>query len=79
MEDNYWVNISHRKNSVICNWNHYVICAENSPFKGFDGRKFKITYLDDSTVYTTNLWLQGTIPEQYRHLFKNNTKSVENV
>ena len=77
----YWNALSARGKSniikpVICNWDHYVIGDENSPFKGFDGRKFKITYLDGSEVHTSNLWHQGIIPEEFRSLFTNNVSSV---
>lgn len=80
----YWADLADRGSkkeikSVICNWVHYVIGDDKSAFKGFDGRKFKITYLDGTVVYSQNLWHQGTIPEDFRHLFANNVSSVASI
>ena len=79
--ESYWNELAVRGSKkeikpVIYNWVHYIIGDEKSLFKGFDGRKFKITYIDGNVTYTNNLWHQGTIPETYRHLFTNNVLSI---
>lgn len=79
--DQYWrLQCKDPRGLVICDWNHYRICPiENNSdqYKGYGGSKFKITYLDGSVVYTTNLWSQGVIPVVYRHLYKNNALKIE--
>jgi hypothetical protein len=63
---------------VRINGEHYVIGSENAPgsFRGFGGRKFVIKFIDgnhkDKIVTTTNLWCQGDIPEELRHILKDN-------
>ena len=79
--NNFWTNLSIKDTEitskhVICNWNHFIIGNPNSAFRGFDGRKFKITYLNGNEEQTNNLWHQGLIPEEFRHLFKNNASNV---
>lgn len=53
----------------------YTIGNEDStdPFRGFDGAKVEITFLDGrSTVVSTNLWCGGDVPEVFRDFYKNN-------
>ena len=82
MDNAYWTKLSSNHKSgkiepVICKWEHFTIGPEDAYMCGFGGRKFKITYIDNSITYTTNLWHQGTIPENMHHLFENNVISVE--
>lgn len=81
---NYWMALSDKGKSniirpIIENWTHYTIGDENSSFKGHYGRAFEIVMLNGDIIHTTNLWHQGTIPEQYRHLFENNALSVTSI
>lgn len=78
----YWADMADRGTKkefvpVICNWIHYVIGDEDSALKGFGGSRFEIKYIDGRIAHTTNLWHQGTIPEDFRHLFTNNASSVK--
>lgn len=46
-------------------------------FHGFGGRRFKIKMLDTGDVIeTNNLWCQGKVPEEYRHLLPNTAQFV---
>ena len=78
--NNYWTELLARdakrpNHSVaIIDGHHYIIEDENSSdqFRGFGGDKFTITFKDGKVVNTTNLWYQGEIPEECRHLYPDN-------
>lgn len=52
---------------------------EKSQMRGHGGRKFKIKFTNGKTIYSTNLWSNGVIPEDLRDKFKVNTISLEEV
>lgn len=75
----FWNNIIAEKNEhIIVNGTCYAIApAPINGFYGFGGRRFKIKMLDtDKIVETNNLWCQGEIPEEYRHLLPNTAEFV---
>lgn len=79
--DLYWserVKDINNKNQVIIDNQLYYIEPENDPsqFRGFGGQRFEIAFFDGRTVVTTNLWHNGTVPEKYRDILKNNAKFV---
>lgn len=54
---------------------HYRIGPENQSrlaFRGFGGREFIIQFDDGRKVITTNLWCQGSIPEDFKDALPNN-------
>jgi hypothetical protein len=75
----FWTDLfKHFPNKVVISGKCYHIDPnENSEFKGFGGRKFKIQFLDGTLVETTNLWYNGTIPEHFLGRFPDNAKFVE--
>ena len=73
----YWLDRVKDKNDkrqVIIDHDVYYIEPENdtSSFRGYDGAKFIIHFLDGRKVYTTNLWHNGIIPKAFRDLLPNN-------
>lgn len=57
---------------------HYSIGPENvGPFmRGMGGREFIIKFDDGRTVTTTNLWSQGSIPDNFKALLPDNAVFV---
>ena len=82
---NYWLQQTGKPGLIYqwegeTDWRHYVVGPEDSPMKGFDGRKHLITVIEhdanhpDSigeTLETTNLWTQGIIPKEYHKAMEN--------
>ncbi|GLX06736.1 hypothetical protein [Microbispora sp. NBRC 16548] len=63
---------------LVVNGEHYAICDEDAPgFRGYGGRRFDVQFHDGRTVTTTNLWCQGTVPAQFRHLYPDNARFVQ--
>lgn len=55
----------------------FCICPEDPEekvFRGFGGRRFRIRYKDGTIVTTTNLWHNGVVPENFRHLLPVNAE-----
>lgn len=79
----YWDLIVDEKDlHLIINGVCYLPAPEVSTsfFRGFGGRLFKYTLLNDPTnkVHrTTNLWLQGDVPESHRAQLPDNARWVE--
>jgi hypothetical protein len=40
--------------------------------RGYGGAKWRVQFLDGREVETSNLWHQGTVPEQYRRYLPDN-------
>lgn len=60
----------------ICG-SHFVIANEFPPpgsMRGHAGAKFKILFDDGREVDTTNLWAQGTIPDEFKDELPNNAR-----
>ena len=79
----FWIGYVARKdekNIVRHKGVHYVIGNEKSTscFRGFDGARFTIYFKDGRTVQTSNLWYQGTIPQGFRNILKDNADRIEN-
>ena len=76
---NFWNKIVAEKDRhVFIDGESYSIGDENddSPFRGFAGRHFKIKFDTGKIVETTNLWYQGTIPKEFRDILKDNAKFI---
>jgi len=61
---------------IICNNVMYQFGDDNTHTKGFDGDTFIITYINGNVITTSNLWMQGNIPIEFRDSFENNVVSV---
>lgn len=74
----FWTDLfKHSPNNVVIDGKCYHIDPnEKAKHKGFGGRKFKIRFLDGTLVETTNLWLNGEIPEHFRERFPNNAEFI---
>lgn len=42
--------------------------------RGFGGQRYQINFFDGRTVFTTNLWYGGEIPERFRDRLPDNAK-----
>lgn len=81
---NYWnekVEIKDNPNAVRIEGVQYFIGIENTsifatPFRGCGGRYFKIKFFDDRIIETTNLWVNGKIPFNFKHLLTDNAKFI---
>jgi hypothetical protein len=66
------------ENQIAVRFNgvHFVIGPENGTFKGFGGRKCIIQFTDGphkgKLIETTNLWHQGTIPNELKDILVDN-------
>lgn len=64
---------------------HHVLDFENATgsFRGCAGAEFFIKFLSgkykDKIFRTTNLWCQGTIPEEYKDVLADNAEFIEPV
>ena len=80
----YWLGFVARKKDkdvVRINGIHYVIGDENSLscFRGFDGQRFRVYFIDGRVVETTNLWHQGQIPKEFLEELQDNAFKLELV
>lgn len=78
-KENFWLEkIEYIDELTIINGECYHVGDEKSTssFRGFCGDKFIIKYINgvnkDKTVFTTNLWYNGVIPEKFRDKLKDN-------
>lgn len=65
--------------SIRINGTHYVIGDEDPTIlmRGYGGAKFHLRNIETGEeVFTTNLWCQGDIPVEYRHLLYDNAEMV---
>ena len=75
----FWNNIITEKDEhIVIDGSCYAIAPDPiDGFYGFGGRRFKIKMFDTGEVIeTNNLWYQGKIPEEYRHLLPNTAQFV---
>ena len=75
----FWNNIIAEKDEhIVVDGTCYAIASSPiNGFRGFGGRGFRIKMLDTGKVVTTNnLWCQGKIPEEYRHLLPNTAQFI---
>lgn len=59
---------------------HYIIRPETDApahCRGHSGRYFVIRFFDGRMVPTTNLWSQGSIPEEFKDLLPDNAEFVK--
>lgn len=80
---NFWlerVKNKNDKNQVVIGREVYQIEDEDSksPFRGYNGMKFKIKFPKGRRVTTTNLWSNGTIPLAFKELLPDNAKFESN-
>lgn len=83
--ENFWLEkIEYIDELTIINGECYHVGDEKSmsSFRGFCGKNFIIKYIDginkDKTVFTTNLWYNGVIPEKFRDKLKDNAIFCKN-
>ena len=66
---------------TIVDGSHYMYMVTNEDehlvFRGYGGRAFHILFHDGREVRTSNLWFQGKIPKEFRHLFPDNACLVQ--
>ena len=78
----YWLDLVDKKfrlDHARINGEHYVICNEFPPKgspRGHSGRKFAIQFNDGREVETTNLWSQGTIPDEFKDELPDNARFI---
>jgi hypothetical protein len=63
-------------NVVRVDGEHYLIGEPFLWFKGFDGRRFVIDFLDGRRVESDCLWIQGTIPPHFRERLPDNARFI---
>ena len=76
----HWYSLYLKRNSksvARIGGKHFIISNDNdtSPFRGFGGMQFKITFKDGRKVTTSNLWHQGDIPGLWRERLPDNATS----
>jgi len=78
-KDAFWLEkIEDKDVLTIINGECYHVGDEQSKssFRGFDGSRFIIKYIDgdkkDKVIVTTNLWYNGVIPDKFRDKLKDN-------
>lgn len=63
----FWDEIIEEKDKhIFINGKSYMLGNENDKYKAFDGEKFNIKLFTGEEITTTNLWCQGTIPNDFR-------------
>lgn len=67
-------NFRNNQRVAIVNGWHFTACLEDETgeLRGYGGKKFVIQFNDGRTIETTNLWCQGVIPQEYRHILSDN-------
>ena len=69
-----------KKRQTIVDGCHYMYMVTNEDeelvFRGYGGRAFHILFHDGREVKTSNLWSQGKIPQEFRHLFPDNAQLI---
>ena len=66
---------------AIIDGKSYRIGLEEIPeaLKGFYGAPYTIKYFNGKIIHTTNLWTNGTIPNKYRIVLKDNASFSSEV
>ena len=69
-----------KERQAIIDGTHYMYMVTNEDeylvFRGFGGREFHILFDDGREVRTTNLWVQGEIPQEFRPLLPDNAMFI---
>ena len=82
MNDKFWtekLDIKDEPDAARIDGEHYMIAPESWKSKGFGGAEHRIRFDDGRVVTTTNLWHQGTIPEDMREQLPNNAHWVRRI
>jgi len=77
----FWTSLASRYNydAIIINGEHYSLGGnDQDPYfmQGHGGRKFTVRFFDGRVITTNNLWHQGSVPEHFRHVLRNNAEFV---
>lgn len=78
----YWNCIVEEKDQhVIYHHECFYIDDDRVPmgFKGMDGRHYAVELTNGKTINTTNLWVQGRIPEEYWDRLPDNAVSIKEI
>lgn len=74
---NFWTDIIAIKDTrIIMNGVVYVKGKEDTVFKGFGGRTWKIQMNDGTIIETNNLWCNGDVPERFKEQLPDNAKRL---
>lgn len=75
----FWNDIVNEKDEhlIINGECYYNETIPDGIYKGFGGRGFKIKKFDGTIIQTSNLWHQGTVPEEYKDLLPNNAEWIK--
>ena len=74
---NFWKEIEQEKDKhLFIKGQSYSIGPENSTFKGYGGRYFKIRLNTGEIIETSNLWNQGVIPDEFKESLKDNAEFI---
>lgn len=79
---NFWQDqLAQRTDAFVIKGEHYRIGSESDPkkFKGMGGAKHIIQVKNGERIVTTNLWHQGTVPEEYREVLPDNASFVKQI
>lgn len=83
LNNKFWEDqLSNRTNAVVIDGDHYRIGDENAPewSKGMGGDEFRIlVHKTKKLIITTNLWHQGTIPEEYLKKLPNDASFAKKI
>jgi hypothetical protein len=78
---NFWSELLYKSSywrSVRISGIHYWIEDEDAKgFRGFDGTRYVIRFLDGRERTTTNLWYQGKIPAEFAAYLPDNATFVK--
>jgi hypothetical protein len=63
---------------VIVAHKHYMVGpdADNAGFRGHNGTRFDIKFMDGRRTITRDLWCQGTVPPRFHDFFPDNAAFV---
>ncbi len=72
----FWAGLALKRGdglSVVAGGQHYRIGPEGERgLRGFGGAPWLVRFFDGREVRTSNLWHQGEIPQEWRHLLPDN-------
>jgi hypothetical protein len=76
---NFWTELmAEKEKHLFINGESYLVGDEDSKdyFRGCAGREFNIKTKDGKTIKTTNLWVQGKIPDHFKDRLQNNAEWI---